>query len=250
MAKDGLKLPENKSGIDKRFKSQKFLMIGASGIGKSGFWAQDPNAFFIEAEAGLNAYSLFKLPARTIQDVRQIYGLLKEKAEKGEFPYSVVVVDTIDKIVEYITEEVLNEARQFYTKKAGDIHTLFDIPEGGGWDRCRIKMKMLLNAFEKLPCATALIGHLENKTIRPKNQKEFSKDTISIGGKLGGDILAWADHTLNIQGIMQGENLIRTIFTKPTESRECKSRGGMLPEIINWVEDDKKNYEEFRKLFS
>lgn len=224
-------------------------MIGASGIGKSCFFSQDPNAFFIEAEAGLNAYEVFKMPVRSLDDLRKVYALLKDKADKGDFPYSIVVIDTIDKIVEYTANEVIAEAKQFFKKMADDIHTLFDIPEGGGWDRQKNKIRTLLTAFEQLPCAVALIGHLENKTMRPKNQKEFNKDTISIGGKVGGDILAWSDHTLHVQATMQGDTLIRTVFTKPTESREAKSRGGMIPDMMRWGNNDKENYDNFRKLF-
>ena len=241
-------LPLVKSKVNKKFKDQRFGMIGVSGIGKSGFWAQDPNALFLDTEGGLNAYGGINIAKiRSLTDAREAYRELLHLENQQKFPYSVIVIDTIDRLVDYANEETLNEAREKF--KRIDIHSIHDVPEGGGWDRRRMKVSAFLNAIKDLPCATAYVGHLENKTIRRKGETDYNKHTISIGGKIGGDLLSWTDHTMCVESVRVGEKLVRTVFTLPTQSREAKSRGGMVPNGIRWVEDDKENYSNFRKLF-
>lgn len=243
-----IELPTGKSKKNLDFNSQKFGMIGAAGIGKSEFWAQDPKAFFIESEAGLNFLEVFKMPARSWNDLRNIYALLKNAENEGKFPYSVVVMDTIDRIVDYAEEEVIEKAREFYTKIADQINTIGDIPNGAGWFKTKDKVMNLLNKLEELPCAVAYVGHVTNKLFEDGVRK-WHKSTINIGGKLGLELLAWPDHVLHVEAMLVGDKLTRSVWTKPTQSREAKSRGGVVPNGVKWTEDMKKNYEEFRKLF-
>ena len=237
----------DRSKVNKKFIDQRFGMIGPSGIGKSGFWTHEDKALFLDTEGGLNAYGgIIRWPIRDLNDMRDAYRQLVSYP-KDNFPFSVIIIDTIDRLVDYATDETLAEAREKF--KRVDINTIHDVPEGGGWDRRRTKVSVILKELEKLPCAIAYIGHLENKTIRRKGETDYNKHTISIGGKIGGDLLAWTDHTMTIEAVRVGEKLVRTVFTLPTQSREAKSRGGMVPNAIRWGDNDKENYEKFRALF-
>jgi len=245
-----MKLPDKKSEINRNFKDQKFGMIGPSGIGKSEFWTHSPKAFFIESEPGLNAYEVFKLPARDWEDIASIYKLLRSEAEKPEFPYSIIILDTIDRIVDYAGEMVVARAKNFYKSSADKINTIGDIPNGAGWFKTKEMVMGFLIALETLPCAIAYIGHLANKTIKPDIGQEYTRQTISIGGQLGESLLAWTDHTLHVKAQLRGDTLVRTVYTKPTQSREAKSRGSVIPNGWKWNIDSKANYEEFRKFFT
>jgi len=242
-----VKLPEKKSENSAKWVDAKIGMIGSSGIGKSEFFTQDPNAFFIEAEAGLNAYEVFKLPARSWSDIEEIYKLLAGK--KDDFPYSIVVMDTIDRIVSYAEDRVVSNAKNFYKNQADKINSIGDIPNGGGWNKTTNLVMNFLTALENLPCAIGYIGHLANKTIKPDMGQDYTRQTISIWGKLGENLLAWTDHTLHVKATLRGETLARTVYTLPTQSREAKSRGGVVPNNWKWEADSKVNYEYFRKLF-
>ena len=70
-----------------------------------------------------------------------------------------------------------------------------------------------------------------------------------MGGKLGTDLLGWTDHTLHVQAVQLGDKLKRTVFTKPTQSKEAKSRGGIIPDGWQWTDSDNENYNYFRGLF-
>ncbi len=239
-------LPVEKSVIDLRFSAQKLGIIGASGIGKSSFLAQDPKAFFIEAEKGLNFEKVFKLPARCWEDLREIYAVLKEAEKSGNFPYSIVVLDTIDRIVEFAEDEIIEKARAYYKKSV--INTIGDVPEGGGWRKTKDLVMTFMHRLEDLPCAVAYIGHLTTKRIEEGTRK-YDKHTISLWKGMGNDILAWSDHTLHITSSMLGEKLQRTVLTLPSQSIEAKSRGGIVPNRLVWGEDMAVNYQMFRKLF-
>lgn len=239
-------LPTEKSKINKDFKSQKFLMLGSAGIGKSCFWAQEPKALFIETESGLNALEVFKLPIRSWNDLREAYGALKASSDSGKFPYDLIVIDTVDRLVDFAQEEVVNRAKEFYKKI--DINVISDIPNGAGWYKLKEMTMGFFNKLELLPCAVACVAHSDIKRIKEPTA-EFDKNTISIGGQLGDDILAWSDHTVNIEAHMMGDRLQRIVHTMPTQSREAKSRGSMIPDNMKWGDSMVDNYKAFRGLF-
>jgi hypothetical protein len=242
-------LPMEKSKINLAFTSQKIGCLGQSGIGKSDFFAQEDKAFFIEAEAGLNFISCYKMPARSWNDLREIYVALKEAEATGKFPYSMIVIDTIDKIVDYAEEEIVARGKEFYSKIANEINTISDLPNGAGWNKTRELVMNFISKLEQLPCAIAFISHLSIKKIEDGVRK-YDKSTISLWAGMGNDMLAWADHILNVEAHMIGDKLTRTIHTKPTQSREAKSRGGVVTDGIRWGDSSKENWNNFRKLFN
>lgn len=242
-------LPKERSKADMRYSKVKVGIIGASGIGKSDFFAQDPRALFIEAESGLNYIECMKVPARCWNDLVEIYGTLVQLSQKDEpFPYSVIVLDTIDRVLAFAEADIIAHAKEFYKKMADDINTIGDIPNGGGWSKTNAKVMNLLNKFEELPCAIAFIGHLSLKKVE-EGTRRYDKSTISLWKGVGEDVLAWADHILHVQANMIGEELRRVVYTKPTQSKEAKSRGGIVPDGWKWEDSMKVNYDNFRKLF-
>ena len=224
-------------------------MIGPTGIGKSEFFAQDENAFFIDGEGGLNFLSVNKLPVRSWEDLREVYALLRQAEQDGKFPYSIVVIDTIDKIVDYAEEEIISRAREFYTKIANEINTIGDVPNGAGWNKTRGLVSNFLDKLEQLPCAIAYIGHLQIKRIEEGTRK-YDKHTIAAWAGMAQELLAYPDHLLHIEAVLIGDKLRRTVWTKPTQSRECKSRGGIIENGWVWSDSMKENYQKFRGYFT
>jgi hypothetical protein len=239
-------LPLKSCGIDKRFCKQKICLLGAPGIGKSSFLAQEEGAFFFDLEGGLNFLDVKKLPIRTWEELREVFSLLKKAKELGKFPYTMLVIDPVDRLIDIAEEHTILKAQEFYKKI--NVETIADIPEGKGWDTRRRMVSNFLDELCKFDCAVAYVSHLEIKRIEEETRK-YDKTTISIGGKVGGDLLGFTDHTLHIQAQMMGDKLMRTVYTKPTQSREAKSRGGIVPDGWKWLDDDKENWKKFRSLF-
>ncbi len=241
-----MELPLKTSEIDLRFSKQKIGLLGMPGIGKSAFLAQESKALFFDLEGGLNFLNVMKIPIRDWEELREAYGLLLKAKESGKFIYSMLVIDPIDRLIDIAEEHTILRAKEYYKKT--EIEVIADIPEGKGWDTRRRMVSNFLDQLTKFDCAIAYVSHLEIKRVEEENRK-YDKNTISIGGKIGGDLLGWTDHTLHIQAQLYGDKLIRTVFTKPTQSREAKSRGGIVPDNWKWSDNDKENWTKFRGLF-
>ena len=244
-----MSLPTEKSKKNTDFNRQKFCMIGSAGIGKSEFFAQDPNVLFIDLEGNINHLEgIYKMEARSWQDLRDIYGLLVAAKLGGAFPYTNIVFDTIDRVCDLAAEEVIINAREFYKNMNTPINTIGDVPEGNGWAKWSSLVMGLLNKYKDLPCAVSFIGHLKTKQVKA-SPKNYDKDTISIAGNLGIQLLAWANHIMHVESHIMGDQLKRRVRTRPTQSIEAKSHGGIIPDNWVWESDPKVNYEYFRKLF-
>ena len=75
----------------------------------------------------------------------------------------------------------------------------------------------------------------------------LSKQTISIGGKTGGFLIAWPDHLLNIESKLQGDKIIRKIRTIPTATMDAKSKGGIVPNGFELHSPEQMNAESITK---
>jgi len=240
-----LTLPTVRSEVDRRWISQKFGMIGPPGIGKSKFWSFC-NGLYIQTEAGLNHLKVMKMPCRSWEDFRQIYTLLIQAANSGKFPYDTIIIDTIDKFVDMAQQETVERGRNKF--KGNEIHTVGDIPNGAGWAWSMDLVENALAKLDELPAAVVYIGHLEVKEVKEPT-RSIHKQTISIGGKMGGMLTAWPDHLLNVQGMFVGNELRRVVRTLPSQTIEAKSREGLVKDGWQWEADDEANWKKFRGLF-
>lgn len=247
-----LTLPTKKTEKTQEWSKQKFLTIGLPGVGKSELWAQGERTFFFDTEGNLEHLSVFKLPVRNWEDFREAFALLAERAAKQDLPYDTIVIDTLDKWLDYAAEEVIERAKAKYAKAmaAGlEINTIGDIPEGNGWRWHRELVSTALAKLSNLGCATVLIGHVQDRQVEDL-QKKYNRTCLNVGGQLGVAITGWSNHTLNIEGIYQGANLVRIVYTVPSQSREAKSHGGIVPNGWKWEADMKANYAKLRGLFT
>mgnify|MGYP001608999232 CR=1 FL=1 len=242
-------LPTQVSKPDTSWVSQKFGMIGQPGIGKSEFWSHGEKTLYLQTEAGLNHLAVMKIAIRNFEDLKETLTALIQADQAKKFPYDTLIVDTIDELIDLINEEVIRRGREKFSKVAQDINTIGDIPNGAGWQWATELIKMTFDKLEKLPAAIAFIGHLSLVEVKTATDK-YHKTSISVGGKTGGYLLAWPDHLLNIEATYNGSNLIRKVRTRPTQYIDAKSRGNMVPDGLKWEGDMKKNYTEFRALFS
>lgn len=179
--------------------------------------------------------------------------LLQKAKVEGTFPYDTIVIDTIDRLVDRINDEVISKGQDKF--KTVQIDAIGDIPNGAGWNWATTMLNGVLSGLENLPAAIIVIGHLALKEISQPNNVKLTKQTISIGGKTGAAIVAWTDHFLNIEGQQIGDKIKRVVRTLPTRTVEAKSKGPELdrPLIPNgwvWTENVKENYDKLRSYFT
>jgi hypothetical protein len=242
-----LVLPSVKSEVDKRWVSQDFLVIGPPKIGKSEFFSFGERTLYIETEPGLKHLSVMKVPCLCWADFVAVYEQLLALTKSGkEFPYDTLVIDTVDRWVDYLNDEVVARGQSKF--KSAEINSIGDIPNGQGYSWASEKLGNALAKLSELPCAIVLIGHLASKEISFENNVKMTMQTIALTPSIGKNICSWADHILNIEGGNKTGD--RKVRTRPSGSVMAGSRGGVVPEDFTWTKDNKANYEQFRKLFT
>lgn len=240
-------LPKVKSEIDNRWIKQKTVMIGAPGCGKSTFWSFGDKTLYIQTEAGLNHLSVMKVIVNSWTELEAVYTALNQAAIKNEMPYDTIVVDTVDRVVDFANEAAVERGKEKY--KAAEINSVGDIPNGSGWGWATDFIDNFTHKFEQLGCHIVLIGHLDRKEIKQPNNVSTHLQTISIGGKTGRAITSWCDHLLNIEVKMVGNTMQRVVRTIPTATVDAKSRGAVVKDSWVWEADDKANYAKFKSAF-
>ena len=232
-----------------KWQDQKFLTLGAGKIGKSEFWCQDLGHLFIETEPGLDHLPIRKLACRSWEDLREIYmALYQAHTAEQPFPYSTIVIDTIDRLIAFSQKECVLRAKAKYSKIADSISTIGDIPEGNGWFWSLQMVENMLDKLVEFPAAISLISHVQAKDIKMPT-RTVTKQTISIGGQMGSRLLHWTDHTLNIQSRYNGDNIERIVYTKPTETMEAGSRGNRVPNEWKWTGNALENFAALQACF-
>jgi len=238
-------LPTVKSEVDSRWISQDMLMIGPPKIGKSKFFSYGEKTLYIQTEPGLKHLSVMKVVCHSWDDFRDIYSELLKLDQDGKFPYDTIVIDTIDRLVDYVNAEVIERGKEKF--KTLPIYTIGDLPNGQGYSGAKDLATNALAKLSNLPACIALIGHLASKEISLENNVKMTLQTIALSPSIGMSICAWADHIINIEGGNKSGS--RKIRARPTGNVMAGSRGDLIPPDLVWTEDSKVNYTKFRALF-
>lgn len=258
MAKE-IVLPTEATEVGNVWSYQKIGVIGAPGIGKSGIFARGENTLVIQTESGLNHIKCKKVPCRSWGDWEDIWSsLIKMKNSGKPFPYDTIGLDTCDNFVDFANDEAVSRGQAKY--KNAEINTVGDIPNGAGWAWATDLVKNAFEKLESLGVCVYYVGHLEYKEVKQPNNVSIHKQTISIGGKTGGFLVAWADHLLNIEAKMQGDKIIRKVRTIPTATMDAKSKGAVIPNGFELLSPDSltaegitksdiDNFQRIRSLF-
>lgn len=198
------------------------LIYGQSGIGKSTFASQAPNAFFIQTEPGLNALRVLEEKATNWEDFCEICRLVAE----GKHDYKTIVIDTIDMMYRLCADHIC--------KKNGVTH------EGEGahgklYGLIKIELLRVLTKLAHLPYGLILISHSVDKEkatrtgtttfTQPTVPESFRQIVIGLV-----DIILYCDvePVLDKDGKQTSRRVMRS---SPHADYDAKDRFGCLPEI-------------------
>ena len=224
-------LPDEPIEASKKWGDQKGLVLGQAGIGKSELMVQG-NSLVIDMEGNIKHLKCKKVPATSWSDLQDIYALLIQQKLAGKLAYDGIVFDTVDRVIALAEEQVISLCRAKFDsaiKKGLSINTIGDCPEGIGWDMRKNLIVNMLEKYHQLGIAVWLIGHTQIKEVKTPTSK-IDKTTINVGGQLGSILLGWPNHILTMEASWQGSKLVRRVHTIPTENREAKSHGGIIPD--------------------
>lgn len=239
-------LPTQRSEVEKRWVAQKFVVIGPPGVGKSSLFSTAERTLYIACEKGLNHLSVVNIPCRGWSEFKNIGSALTQAKNEGKLPYDTIVIDTVDKWIDLGHEEVIERGEAKF--KNIEINTVGDIPNGAGWAWSTDLIENALDKLTDLGVAVVLLGHLESKEVKSPTMS-IHKQTISIGGKMGAMICAWADHILSVEARAKGNDVSRVVRTQGTTTLEAKSRGAMIPDGWVWSANIDENYKKLRGFF-
>ncbi len=251
-------LPTEATEIGNKWECQKIGIIGAPGIGKSGILSRGEKTLVLQTEAGLNHIKCMKVVIRSWSDWEDVWTALVKSKQSGKFPYDTIGIDTIDNFVDFANDEAVSRGQSKY--KSAEINTVGDIPNGAGWSWSTDLIKNAFEKLESLGVCVYYIGHLEYKEVKQPNNVSIHKQSISIGGKTGGFLVAWPDHLMNIESKLQGDKVIRRVRTIPTATMDAKSKGAVVPngfELLSpesltaesITKSDIENFQRIRSLF-
>jgi len=216
----------------------KCLIYGDSGVGKTYLGATAPDALIVLTEPAV--------ADTTLNRVRMDLGIdpgvwelgdgddltaVVDYISKGDHPYKTLVIDSYTDVFRRALRKILNDA---VSKRSS--HDEF-VPEQGDWFRVAEKMRMEIRMLRDLPIDVVLIMLAfdirgESKRvpyIQPKNLALEMPQYFNMVGYLG--------------AVTEGGERIRKLLVSPTDDRQAKNPGGMLPDII-----DNPNLSEIFKL--
>ncbi len=235
---------------NKIWGKQKFITIGPSKSGKTKFWSYAPNSFWFRTEAGHNHVKTVGQDIHDLKEFETWKTKLFQARNAGISTFETICIDTGDRLLDFITEDIIEKARNKFTKM--EINGIGDIPEGQGWYSLKTSVNLYLKQFEDLDCAVNINFHVGTDTLNEEgdSKKTYKKETINIGGKAGIALLAWADHILHIRSGYVGDMQARKLVMRGNKTVEAGTRLKELPASLPWSDDDAKNFENFRKLFN
>lgn len=206
-------LPEEKSTVE-NYNPQLLVLYGRPKCGKSSFIASLDNNLVIDLENGYRALSVFKVQARTANDLKEIRKAIIAKArEIGKYPYRFITIDNatrLETIALSLAAQIYrntpmganwglkrdknnmplrDENGQTIPDPKADVRQL---PNGGGYLYNRLAIRQLVDMFKPLCETLILICHVKDKQIR-MNGAEMSEMAVDLAGKSADIICGEAD---------------------------------------------------------
>ena len=234
------------------WKDQKTIIAGPPKVGKSTFLAQAGNkAWFLRLAREFNNITTYGVNCRELDELKREVEKLHKVHQSGlwgteQFPVETLVFDPGDKLLQFISDKVCDDA------KADSIY------EAGGYGVGQNKYKRILKSFladiEPLPAHKIFCFHTKNQELsEPNNEsKKYHRWILDVSEKLDAEFPKRVDNTLNIMVGYSGTMQARTMVTQGTKYIEAGAKAPCLKKVtqIPWTNDDKANYEAFRKLFT
>jgi hypothetical protein len=144
--------------------------------------AQTASGLIIDTEQGHRKLSGIIAEINNRDELIMLMEELRLPENVNRFRFGIV--DTIDKIVDWIEAQVLLE---------NNATNLSDIPYGGGFYMVRTRITNFLLWLKATFQYSIIIGHLKRREIGGETEKIVKPDTLDLNGKLKNLIMADAD---------------------------------------------------------
>lgn len=225
---------------------QTTILAGPPKAGKSTFLAQaGEKAWFLRLAPEFRNIKTYGVDCRDLEEVKREVEKLHKAKNAGIFPWETIVFDPGDKLLEFISNKVCDDA------KADSIY------EAGGYGVGQNKYKRILKSFisdiSSLPAHKFFCFHTKDRELsEPNNEnKKYHRWVLDISDKLDAEFPKRVDNTLNIMVGYAGNMQARTMVTQGTKFIEAGAKAPCLKKVtqIPWTNMDGENYQKFRAMF-
>lgn len=209
-----VQLPTEKTAPSLAPERAKVLLYGPAKIGKSTLASKlDPeHTLFLACEPGLGAIEAYELPIATWQEFRETGAELA----KGEHPYRILVVDTVDELIRMCADDVLG--------KLGASHAS-DLGYGKGWAAIADEFRLRIARLANLGLGVWFISHSKEVEIKTA-VGSITKSVPDIGGQARSFLIGFCDLILFATSQVSSDGEHRILRTSASENWEA---GGRVP---------------------
>ena len=154
------------------------LLYGPPKVGKTTMLSQLGDCLVIDTEKGSHMLEGYFHGVDNKEELMEFY---KEASDNHE--YRIFALDTIDKVVEWTTKEVVAECQ---------VDDIADLPYGKGYGMVRERTMNNIRKLQSLCPQTIIVGHRKTAAA-VDNSTAVDPETLDLSGKLRNQIMAQSD---------------------------------------------------------
>lgn len=223
------------------------ILAGLPKIGKSTFLAQaEEKAWFLRLAPEFRNVRTYGVNCRDIDELKREVEKLHKAHQAGIFTWETLVFDPGDKLLQFISDKVCDDAKADSIYEAGGY--------GVGQNRYKRLLKSFVSDIQELPAHKFFCFHTKDKELsEPSNEsKKYHRWILDISEKLDAEFPKRVDNVLHVMAGYAGTMQVRTMITQGTKFIEAGCKAPCLKKMtqIPWSNDDKDNYTKFRALFT
>ena len=225
------------TGVSNR--SQRVVIYGSNGIGKSTLAAGFPGPVFVDTEDGTSHLDVHRIPVKNYDTLCKAL----EELRKCELPCETIVIDTIDRVELFLREIVCKEHR---------ISGMEGLPYGKAYhfliEKFNEFLTKYLDALIFEGIHVVVVGHTNIKRVQFPGMDAFDRWELRLHTGCANRLKEWSDHVLFLNWEMRvienegkpkgvgGKE--RVIFTNHSAAHDAKVRvpiGEKVPCTFNAI---------------
>ncbi len=163
------------------------LIYGPSKIGKTTKVSELQNTLILDLEHGTDYIEATKVNVESYIHLIQLLNKIREQKK----PYKILVIDTIDKLVEWLEEVATQNYRRSPIGSSFTGSSVLELPNGAGYLWLRNSFFDIISLLENSADYLIFIGHIRDKLIEVAGGKiEVSSKDLDLTGKIRNIICA------------------------------------------------------------
>lgn len=214
-------LPTEKTAAVTTLAEVSVLIYGAAKLGKSTWASQSDTPLFFDTEAGTKAFSAYRVPITSWEDLTNALDELTRGAAK--VPFKTLVFDTIDNCFKFCED--------FVARKEGK-RSVVDAEFGKGYKKTREEFFRVFSKVINLPYHIIFVSHESKETLNKDSFRiipSLPKDAFEIiTGMVDMIVRATIDHVKGSDGKYTTMHILRT---RPTPTTIESGRFSLPPRM-------------------